>query len=59
VERALAPRDGATLSKYGRFLEPILQAMMKKEPNPAKVRRLQEALNTYWSAEVAKNQRGD
>src|SRR5882724_11241212 len=59
VERALATRDGATLSKYGRFLEPILQAMMKKEPNPAKVRRLQEALNTYWSAEVAKNQRGD
>jgi len=59
VERALATHDGATLSKYGRFLEPILQAMMKKEPNPAKVRQLQEALNTYWSAEVAKNQRGD
>ena len=59
VERALATHDGATLSKYGRFLEPILQAMMKKEPNPAKVRQLQEALNTYWSAEVAKNGRGD
>jgi hypothetical protein len=59
MERALSTRDGATLSKYGRFLEPILQAMMKKEPNPAKVRQLQEALNAYWSAEVAKNRRGD
>jgi hypothetical protein len=59
VERALGTYDGAALSKYGRFLEPILQAMMKKEPNPARVRRLQEALNSYWSAEVAKNQRGD
>jgi len=59
VERALGTHDGAALSKYGRFLEPILQAMMKEEPNPVRVRRLQEALNSYWSAEVAKNQRGD
>src|SRR6266404_509645 len=59
VERALATHDDAALSKYGRFLEPILQAMMKKEPNPARVRRLQEALNSYWSTEVAKNRRGN
>jgi len=59
VERALAARDGATLSKYGRFLEPILEAMMKKEPNPARLRRLQEALSTYWSAEVVKNRGGN
>jgi hypothetical protein len=59
IERALRTHDGAALSEYGRFLEPILQAMMKKEPNPARVRLLQETLNSYWSAEVAKNQRGD
>jgi hypothetical protein len=59
VERALATHDGAALSKYGRFLEPILQAMMKKEPSPARLRRLQEALSTYWSAEVAKNRGGN
>ena len=59
VERALGTHDGAALSKYGRFLEPILQAMMKKEPNPARVRRLQEALSTYWSVEVAKNRGGN
>jgi hypothetical protein len=59
VERALATHDGAALSKYGRFLEPILQAMMKKEPSPARLRCLQEALSTYWSAEVAKNRGGN
>jgi hypothetical protein len=59
VERALETHDGLALSEYGRFLEPILQAMMKKEPRPARLRRLQEALDSYWSTEVAKNQRGD
>jgi hypothetical protein len=59
VERALATHDGATLSKYGRFLEPILQTMMRKEPNPARLQRLQEDLSTYWSAELAKNRGGN
>lgn len=59
VERALTMRDRATIAKYERFLEPILQALMKKESNPERLRRMQEALNSYWSAEVAKNQRGD
>jgi hypothetical protein len=59
VERALATHDGASLSKYGRFLEPILQAMMKKEPNPARARQMQEALSSYWSAEVARNRDGN
>jgi hypothetical protein len=59
VERALATHDAATLSKYRRFLEPILQAMMKKEPDPARLRWLQEALTTNWSAEVAKNRGGN
>jgi len=59
VERALGTHDGAALSQYSRFLEAILQAMMKKEPNPAQLRRLQEALSTYWSAEVAKNRGGN
>lgn len=59
VERALATHDGAALSKYGRFLEPILQAMMKKESNPERLRGLQETLSSYWSAEVTKNQGGN
>jgi len=59
VERALATNDGVTLVKYGRFLEPILQTMMKKESNSERLRRMQEALSSYWSAEIAKNQRGN
>jgi len=59
VERALGTNDGVTLVKYGRFLEPILQTMMKKESNPERLRRMQEALSSYWSAEIAKNQRGN
>jgi hypothetical protein len=58
VERALATHDGVTLEKYGRFLEPILQGMMKKERNSSKLRQLQQALDSVYSAEVARNQRG-
>jgi hypothetical protein len=56
VERALANHDGATLGKYGRFLEPILQSMIKKESNPGRVRQIENSLSAYWSAKVAKNQ---
>ena len=56
VQRALATHDGATLEKYGRFLEPILQAVMKKESNPQRSRQIQESLTSFWSAEAAKNQ---
>jgi len=59
VERALETHDGAALAKYERFLEPILQAMIKEESNPVRARRLQEALGTYWSAEIAKNRGGN
>ena len=57
VERAFTSRDNVTLGKYGRFLEPILQAMIKKEPNPARVRQLQEYLNATYSSQEAQNQR--
>ncbi len=56
VERALAVHDSVTLAKYGRFLEPILEAMMKKERNPEKLQRLQQSLNSVYSAAVAENQ---
>lgn len=55
VERALASKDQVKLAKYGRFLEPILQAMMKEERNPAKLQQLQQSLNTVYSAVVAEN----
>jgi hypothetical protein len=55
VERALASKDQVTLAKYGRFLEPILQTIMKKERNREKLQRIQQELNTVYSAVVAEN----
>lgn len=55
VERALARKDQVTLAKYGRFLEPILEAMMKKKRNAAKLLKIQQELNTVYSTVVAEN----
>jgi hypothetical protein len=59
VDRALATHDTVTLSKYGRFLEPILEEMLKKERDAAKLRLLQEALNSVYGAKVARNHLGN
>jgi sulfatase maturation enzyme AslB (radical SAM superfamily) len=59
VDRALATHDTVTLSKYGRFLEPILQEMLKKDRDAAKLRLLQEALNSVYGAKVARNHLGN
>ena len=59
VERALASHDTVTIAKYERFLEPILQSLMKKESNPGKLKKLQQSLDSYRITEVAKNQSGN
>jgi hypothetical protein len=59
VQRALVTNDGATLEKYSRFLEPILNSMIKKEQNPAKSKQFYEALNTFYSSQLARTQRGN
>jgi hypothetical protein len=55
VERALATHDGTALGKYGRFLEPILETMMKNGPDARHARQIQEALNSCHSAQIARN----
>ena len=57
VERAFATQDKATLAKYSRFLEPILQAIIQKERNPARAKKLYENLNSFHNSEIAQNQR--
>ena len=57
VERAFATQDKATLAKYSRFLEPILQAIIQKERNPARAKKLYENLNSFYNSEIAQNQR--
>jgi hypothetical protein len=55
VETAFAANDTATLKTYGRFLEPILATMIKKETNAGQVRRFQNCLNSVYSKLVAQN----
>jgi len=55
VEVAFAAHDTATLEAYGRFLEPILATMIKKETNAGQVRRFQNCLNSVYSKLVAQN----
>jgi hypothetical protein len=59
VERALVTHDSETLKIYGRFLEPILESMIQKESNPGRVERFHQALNSYYSSEIAQNRRRD
>jgi len=59
VERAVATHDSETLKMFGRFLEPILDGMIEKESNPARVQRFHQALNSYYSSEIAQNRRRD
>jgi len=48
VATAFATHDTATLKAYGRFLEPILATMIKREKNPAQVERLQNYLGLVY-----------
>ncbi len=59
VEKGLVTQDSATLKLFDRFLEPILQTMIQRESNPARVQQFQQALNSYYSSEIAHNQRRD
>src|SRR5256885_2194734 len=59
VEGALPTHDRATLKMYGRFLEPILATMIQEESNPARLQQYYQALNSYFSSEVAHNRRRD
>jgi hypothetical protein len=55
VETAFAAHDTATLKAYGRFLEPILATMIKRETDSAQARRFQEYLNLVYSRLVDQN----
>ena len=54
VETALAEDDRATLEKYGRFLEPILQTMAAQETNPGRGEKLQSYLGQIYRAMLEK-----
>src|SRR5258708_85286 len=55
VKTAFATQDAATLKAYGRFLEPILATMIKKETNAARTRRFQEHLTFVYRRLMKQN----
>jgi hypothetical protein len=55
VKQALLTGDNATLKLYGRFLEPILESLVHKDTNPARVRQLYQALNSFHISEIAQS----
>jgi hypothetical protein len=55
VQTAFSANDTATLKAYGRFLEPILATMIKRETNRTQALRFQGYLNIVYSQLVAQN----
>jgi hypothetical protein len=49
VEQALATHDQTTLTRYGRFLVPILENMIANERNPSRQARFREYLNSSYA----------
>jgi hypothetical protein len=56
VERAFATHDDATLRKYGRFLEPILQTMIQRSSDRAQISALHRDLEVVNTSLIARNQ---
>jgi hypothetical protein len=55
VEQALSIHDQTTLTRYGRFLGPILENMIAGEKNAAKKAQLSEYLNNVSDTQVTQN----
>jgi hypothetical protein len=55
IETAFAVNDQATLAKYGRFLAPMIETMLRKGSDPAQTAQLREALNQIYGSYVAQN----
>jgi hypothetical protein len=50
IEAAIASRDAATLKKYGRFLYPIFNVIVAKQPGPDASERMYDELGAALSA---------
>lgn len=55
VEQAFATHDHATLSRYNRFLVPILESMIAAEKNSAKKAQFSEYLNDVYDTQISLN----
>jgi hypothetical protein len=55
VEQAFATHDHAMLSRYNRFLVPILESMIAGEKNSAKKAQFSEYLNDAYNTQISLN----
>ncbi len=55
IETAVAQHDDATLKKYGRFLAPFIEAMLRKDPASANAGRLGRTLTGIYDTYIARN----
>jgi hypothetical protein len=52
---ALATHDRTTLAKYGRFLAPIMETIVRNESDPDRITLLHEALSHIYGSYVAQS----
>jgi len=55
IETAVASHDDTTLAKYGRFLAPMIETILRKGTNPAEADLLSAALQKIYITYIAQN----
>jgi hypothetical protein len=55
IETAIASRDQTTLAKYGRFLAPMIETILRKEPGSSQSKRFSATLGQIYSSYLAQN----
>jgi hypothetical protein len=55
IETAAATEDKAALAKYGRFLAPMIEMILRKNPNTVHSAELGQELNGIYRSYVAQN----
>jgi hypothetical protein len=55
IQTAVATHDKSTLAKYGRFLGPMVETILRKEPDSPIANQLRDTLNEVYSSYLAQN----
>jgi hypothetical protein len=55
IEAAVASRDQTMLAKYGRFLAPMIETILRKGASPAESEQLSAALRNIYNTYIAQN----
>jgi hypothetical protein len=56
IETAVATHDKVTLAKYGRFLAPMIESILRRATDPGRTAQLNEVLQHIYVFYVAQNQ---